>query len=87
MQRDCDTWCFHVAQRLLENVHMARTTIDIDDAACDEVMRRYRLATREEAVNFAVRTLAGESASLDEARSMRGIGWDGDLDAMLAATQ
>ena len=66
---------------------MARTTIDIDDAACDEVMRRYRLATREEAVNFAVRTLAGESASLDEARSMRGIGWDGDLDAMLAATQ
>ena len=66
---------------------MARTTIDIDDAACAEVMRRYRLATREEAVNFALRALAGEAASLDEARSMRGIGWDGDLDAMRAATR
>ena len=61
---------------------MTRTTIDIDDAACAEVMRRYRLATREDAVNFALRTMAGEAASLDEARAMRGSGWEGDLDAM-----
>ena len=61
---------------------MTRTTIDIDDAACAEVMRRYRLATREDAVNLALRTMAGEAASLDEARAMRGIGWEGDLDEM-----
>ena len=66
---------------------MARTTIDIDDAACAEVMRPYRIGTREGAANFAQRALAGEAASLDEARSVRGIGWDGDLDAMRAATQ
>ena len=61
---------------------MARTAIDIDDAACTEVMRRYRLATREDAVNFALRTVAGEAASLEEARAMRGSRWEGDLNAM-----
>ena len=61
---------------------MIRTTIDIDDDACAEVMRRHRLATREDAVNLALRTMAGEAASLDEARAMQGSGWEGDLDAM-----
>ncbi len=59
---------------------MARITID--NAACVEVMRRYKLTTAEEAVNFALRTVAAEPASLEEARAMRGSGWDGDLDAM-----
>ena len=63
---------------------MARITIDIDEKACAEVMRRYRLATESETVNFALRTLAGNAASLDEARAMRGIGWEGDLAAMRA---
>lgn len=61
---------------------MARTNIDIDDQACAEVMRRYRLPTKREAINFALRTLAAEPASVDEARALRGIGWEGDLDAM-----
>jgi Arc/MetJ family transcription regulator len=61
---------------------MARTNVDIDDAACAEVMRRYRLATKRDAINFALRTLAAEPASVDEARALRGIGWEGDLDAM-----
>ena len=61
---------------------MSRTNVDIDDRACAEVMRRYRLATKREAVNYALRTLAAEPASIDEARSLRGIGWEGDLDAM-----
>ena len=61
---------------------MARITIDIDDAACAEVMRRYKLTTAEEAVNFALRTVAAEPASLEEAWAMQGSGWDGDLDAM-----
>ena len=63
---------------------MARTNIDIDEKACTEVMRRYRLTTKREAVNYALRTLAAEPASLEEARAMRGSGWDGDLNAMRA---
>ena len=63
---------------------MTRTTIDIDDDACAKVMRRYKLATKSEAINFALCTLAGEAASLEETRAMRGIGWDGDLAAMRA---
>lgn len=64
---------------------MSRTNVDIDDRACAEVMRRYGFATKREAINFALRTLAGEPASLDEARSLRGIGWEGDLEAMRSA--
>ena len=61
---------------------MARTNIDIDDEACSAVMERYRLATKREAVNFALQSLAWEPLSIEEARRMRGTGWDGDLDAM-----
>jgi Arc/MetJ family transcription regulator len=63
---------------------MSRTNIDIDDEACRVVMRRYRLATKREAVNFALRTLAAEPLDLDEARGLRGSGWAGDLDEMRA---
>ena len=59
---------------------MARTNIDIDDHACAEVMRRYNLATKREAVNFALRSLAAEPLSVEEARALRGSGWEGDLD-------
>ena len=63
---------------------MARTNVDIDEKACAEVMRRYDLATKREAINFALRTVAAERASLEEARAMRGSGWEGDLDEMRA---
>ncbi len=61
---------------------MARTNVDIDEQACAEVMRRYQLATKREAINFALRTVAAERASLEEARAMRGSGWEGDLDEL-----
>ncbi len=61
---------------------MTRTNVDIDDSACAEVMRRYHLATKREAVNLALRLLAAEPASIEEARALRGVGWEGDLDAM-----
>lgn len=61
---------------------MTRTNVDIDDRACAEVMRRYGLATKREAVNLALRLLAAEPASIEEARALRGTGWEGDLDAM-----
>lgn len=64
---------------------MARTNIDIDDEACDTVMRRYRLTSKRAAVNFALRTVATEALDLDEARRLRGSGWEGDLDEMRAS--
>ena len=64
---------------------MARTNIDIDDTACAVVMQRYRLATKRDAVNLALRLLAAEPLSLDEARGLKGSGWDGDLEEMRAS--
>ena len=61
---------------------MSRTNVDLDDEACSIVMERFHLATKREAVNLALRRLAGETLSLDEARSLRGSGWEGDLDEM-----
>lgn len=61
---------------------MSRTNIDIDNRTCREVMALYGFATKREAVNFALRMAAGERASVEEARSYRGIGWEGDLDEM-----
>ena len=63
---------------------MARTNIDLDDEACDAVMRRYRFSSKREAVNFALRTVASEPLGLDQARRLRGSGWDGDLDELRA---
>ncbi len=61
---------------------MSRTNIDLDDEACATVMVRYRFATKREAVNFALRQVAAEPFSVDEARAMRGNGWEGDLEAL-----
>ena len=61
---------------------MTRINVNIDDQACAEIMRRHRLVTKGDAINLALRMLAAETASVDEARSLRGIGWEGDLDAM-----
>ena len=63
-------------------IHMTRTNIDIDDDACAAIMRRYRLTTKREAVNLALRTLAAEPLSLDDARNLRGSGWEGDLEEL-----
>ncbi len=64
---------------------MTRTNIDLDDDACHEVMGRYHLATKREAVNLALRRLAGEPLDVADARALRGSGWDGDLDEMRAS--
>ncbi len=63
---------------------MARTNVDIDEKACAMIMRRYRLKTKREAINFALRALAAEPLTVDSARKLRGSGWTGDLDAMRA---
>ena len=63
---------------------MARTNIDIDEEACRRVMKRFNLSTMKDAVNLALRTLAIEPMTLEEAYAMRGTGWEGDLAAMRA---
>ena len=61
---------------------MARTNIDVDDDACRVVMRRYHLSTKREAVNLALRLVAAEVMSVDDARALRGSGWEGDLEEL-----
>jgi len=61
---------------------MARTNIDLDDEACSTVMRRYRLSSKREAVNFALRMVASEALDLDHARRLCGSGWEGDLEEL-----
>lgn len=43
-------------------------------------MRRYHLDSKRDAVNFALRRLAAEPLDVDDARSLRGSGWNGNLD-------
>ena len=64
---------------------MSRTNIDLDDDAVRVVMERFRLATKREAVNFALRLVAAEPLTSVEAHRMRGSGWEGDLDEMRAS--
>ena len=61
---------------------MSRTNIDLDDEAVEAVMRRYHLSTKRDAVNYALRSLAAEPMSLEQALQLRGTGWDGDLSAL-----
>jgi len=61
---------------------MTRTNIDIDDQACEIVMRRFQLTSKRDAVNFALRNLAQEALDLTAARELRGSGWDADLDGL-----
>lgn len=64
---------------------VARTNIDIDDAACAAVMERYQLESKRDAVNLALRRLAAEPLSLADARGLRGSGWEGDLSELRVA--
>jgi Arc/MetJ family transcription regulator len=51
-----------------------RTNIELDDANLAIVMRRYKLRTKTEAVELALRRLAGEPMTREEALAMRGAG-------------
>lgn len=63
---------------------MGRTNIEIDDELIERVMSRYRLPSKRAAVELALRRLAGEPMSRDEALAMEGTGWSGDLDELRA---
>jgi Arc/MetJ family transcription regulator len=50
----------------------SRTNIEIEDSYIQEVMDRYGLHTKTEAVDFALRHLAGQPMTRDQALAMRG---------------
>lgn len=58
---------------------MARTNIEIDDRLVERAMRLYRLPSKREAVDLALRRLVGDPLSREEALEMEGAGWAGDL--------
>ena len=67
------------------NMHMGRTNVDIDDEICAQVMKRYRLRTKREAINFALRRLLPEPLTSNEIKRLQGCGWEGDLDELRGA--
>ena len=57
----------------------ARTNIEIEDTYVETIMDRYRLRTKTDAVDLALRYLAGQPMNLEEAVAMRGAGAIGDV--------
>jgi Arc/MetJ family transcription regulator len=64
---------------------MSRTNIEIDDELVGEVMRRYGLGSKREAVDFALRK-AAPRITPEDIDALRGIGWEGDLEQMRRGT-
>lgn len=64
---------------MVYSAFMARTNIDIDDELLTLVMRRYGVHTKREAVELALRRLAGEPLTIEEALAMRGVGAIGEM--------
>lgn len=50
----------------------SRTNIEIDDSYLQAIMDRYGLRTKTEAVDLALRHLAGQPMTREEALAMRG---------------
>lgn len=57
---------------------MSRTNIDIDDEAVAEVMERFGLRTKRDAVNYALDQLRRKPLTADEISAMEGMGWGDD---------
>ena len=60
---------------------MGRTNVVVDDALVERVMRQYGLRTKREAIDFALRAVAGD-ANRRDMLDLRGAGWEGDLEEM-----
>jgi len=63
---------------------MSRTNIDLDDDLVAEVMRRFGVATKREAVHLALRRLVGTPLTPEFLLALEGVGWEGDLDQLRA---
>lgn len=76
----------HPRRALQSSIHlkvykgaMSRTNIEIDDELVSRAMRVYRLRSKREAVDLALRKLVGEPMGPEEALATEGTGWGGDL--------
>jgi Arc/MetJ family transcription regulator len=68
-------------------VCMARTNLEIDDELVGRAMRLYRLRSKREAVDFALRKLVGDPLDREGALAMEGTGWAGDLAEIRSADE
>ncbi len=66
----------------VHNLRMSRTTIDIDDQLVADVIRSYRLASKREAVELALRRLVSAPLSREQTLALEGSGWEIDLAEM-----
>jgi Arc/MetJ family transcription regulator len=66
---------------------MSRTNLDIDDELVGRVMRLYRLHSKREAVDLALRRLVGEPMDRKGMLAMEGTGWTGDLAEIRSADE
>ena len=61
---------------------MSRTNIELDDELVAEAMRRYRLKTKREVVDLALRRLVGPRLTPADLDAVYGIGWDANLEEL-----
>ena len=61
---------------------MGRTNIDLDDELISEVMRRFGVSTKKEAVDLALRRLVGVPLTSEFLLGLEGVGWEGDLESL-----
>ena len=66
---------------------MTRTNIDINDDLVAEVIKKYDLSSKREAVDLALRKAAGSPITPEFVWSLKGVGWEGDLDELRGAEQ
>jgi Arc/MetJ family transcription regulator len=59
---------------------MGRTNVVVDDQLIARVMRLYGLQTKREAIDFALRKVAGLPAARRKILELEGIGLKGDLE-------
>lgn len=62
-----------------------RTNIDLDDELLAEAMAATGLRTKKAAIEEALRRLVRAEQQRRAIEDMRGLGWEGDLDAMRSA--
>jgi Arc/MetJ family transcription regulator len=58
-----------------------RTNIEIEDSYVRTIMERYGVKTKTDAVDLALRHLAGQPMAREEALAMRGAGAIGEIPA------
>lgn len=61
---------------------VTRTNVVVDDELIAKAMRLYRLRTKREAIDLALRRLVGERDPYAAALALEGLGWEGDLDEL-----